>query len=295
MNVNMDLPLKLFKRGKVRDVYAVDDQLLIVSTDRISAFDYVLPSLIPDKGKVLNQLSSFWFQNTSDFIPNHVVSYRPEKLDRFKPFKNKIKKRAILAKRVSVFPIEAIVRGYIVGSGWKSYQEKGEICKIPMPDGLKFADRLEEPLFTPSTKAEQGHDISISLDEVKNTIGRESAERIRDLSLSLFVRVRDRLLEKGIVLADTKFEFGQNPEGDIILVDEIFTPDSSRFWKLSDYESARAGGQTPPSYDKQYVRNFLLESSWDRNSTPPQLPDPVIQETSKRYREIYRMITGKGL
>lgn len=291
----VDLPLKLFKRGKVRDVYEVDNQLLIISSDRISAFDYVLPSLIPDKGKVLNQISAFWFDYTKEWFPNHIISDKPENLDAFKEFAPKIAGRSILSRKLETYPIEAIVRGYIVGSGWRTYQKSGEICGIPLAPGLKFADKFPEPLFTPTTKAEEGHDENISFDEMIDTIGKEDAEKIKELSIDLFNRVSKYAHEKGIILADTKFEFGRDENGEVILIDEIFTPDSSRFWKRDDYIKAHTRDKEPPAYDKEYVRNFLSRSDWDKNSPPPPLPDEVVAKTREKYVEIFQHLTGKTL
>lgn len=287
----IEIPLNLFKRGKVRDVYETKGNLLIVSSDRISAFDYVLPSVIPDKGKVLNQISAFWFRHTREFIPNHIVCDEPENLDEFSKFKELIEKRSVLAKKVKTFPVEAIVRAYVVGSGWKSYQEKGEICGIKIPSGLNFADALPEPIFTPTTKADIGHDENISFDQMQKLIGKDIAKKIRRLSLELFSRVSGLARKKGIIIADTKFEFGQDETGQIILIDEIFTPDSSRFWKQDDYSP----GKEPPAYDKQFVRNYLLASQWDRKSTPPELPRDIIEMTREKYLEIYTILTGKHL
>lgn len=284
----IDLPFRLFKRGKVRDVFEVDNQLLIVSTDRISAFDYVLPSLIPDKGKILNQLSAYWFRYTRDFIPNHVVCDEPEELETLKAFAPVIGKRAILARKLATFPIEAIVRGYIVGSGWKTYQRTGEICGVQLPPGLNFADKLPEPIFTPTTKADQGHDEDLTFEQMENIIGKTDSQKIRELSISLFKKVSQDAYEKGIIIADTKFEYGKDEKGNIILIDEIFTPDSSRFWKVEDYSP----GKEPPAFDKQYVRNYLSQSSWDRNSSPPELPHDVIARTREKYMEIYQILTG---
>lgn len=284
----IDLPLKLFKRGKVRDVFEVDNRLLIVSTDRISAFDYVLPSLIPDKGKVLNQLSAFWFRYTKDFIPNHVVCDEPEELETLKVFAPVIGKRAILTRKLATYPIEAIVRGYIVGSGWKTYQRTGEICGVQLPPGLKFADKFPGPIFTPTTKADEGHDEDLTFEQMENIVGKPDSQKIRELSISLFKKVSQDAYEKGIIIADTKFEYGKDEKGNIILIDEIFTPDSSRFWKVEDYSP----GKEPPAFDKQYVRNYLSQSSWDRNSPPPELPDDVIARTREKYMEIYEILTG---
>ncbi len=288
---SIDLPLKEFKKGKVRDVFEVDGRLLIVSTDRISAFDYVLPSLIPGKGIVLNRLSAFWFRYTKDFISNHVICDEPEELDEFKEFSSLIKGRSVLTKKVEVFPIEAIVRGYIVGSGWKTYGETGEICGVKLSPGLKFAQEFPEPIFTPTTKADQGHDENITFSEMQDRIGSEVAQKIRDFSIDLYQKVRRYASEKGVIIADTKFEFGRDDNGEIILVDEIFTPDSSRFWKVEDYET----GKEPPAFDKQFVRNYLLNSSWDRKSVPPPLPADVVNKTTEKYREIYGILTRKTL
>jgi phosphoribosylaminoimidazole-succinocarboxamide synthase len=288
---NIDLPLKLFKRGKVRDVFETDNQLLIVSTDRISAFDYVLPSLIPDKGKVLNQIAAFWFRYTREMIPNHIICDEPEKLDEFKEFSRIIEKRAVLTKKLETFPIEAIVRNYIVGSGWKTYETTGEICGVTLPRGLKFADPFPEPIFTPTTKADHGHDEDLTFEQMKTKIGKENAEKIRSLSLRLFKKGSEYAREKGIIIADTKFEFGKDENNHIFLIDEIFTPDSSRFWKEEDYTP----GQEPPAFDKQFVRNYLLNTSWDRKSTPPRLPDEVVVRTRKKYMEIYEILTGNTL
>jgi phosphoribosylaminoimidazole-succinocarboxamide synthase len=287
----IELPYKLFKRGKVRDVYEVNDRLLIVSTDRISAYDYVLPSLIPDKGKILNKVSAFWFRFTKDFFPNHVICDEPEKLDEFKDVANIIEKRAILTRKLETYPIEAIVRGFIVGSGWKTYQKSSEICGIKLPPGLKFADKFEEPLFTPTTKEDDGHDENITFKEMENIIGNEDAQKIKELSISLFKKVSAAAYKKGIIIADTKFEFGKDENGNIVLIDEIFTPDSSRFWKVEDYKP----GVEPPAFDKQYVRNYLTNSDWDKNSTPPELPEDVVAKTREKYLEIYEILTGSRL
>ena len=272
-------------------MFEVDGRLLIVSSDRISAFDYVLPSLIPGKGQVLNLIAAFWFEKTKDLIPNHVLSAEPEALDEFKAHFDVLEKRTLLARKLTPLPLEAIIRGYVVGSGWQSYQKNGDICGITLPAGLKFADRLPEPIFTPTTKAESGHDENMSFAALADLVGRETAERIQALSLKLFAAASAFALSRGIIIADSKFEFGRNENGDIVLIDEIFTPDSSRFWKLDDYRP----GHEPPSYDKQLVRNYLLSSAWDRKSTPPQLPGEVIAETGATYREIYRIITGKKI
>ncbi|MCU0236888.1 MAG: phosphoribosylaminoimidazolesuccinocarboxamide synthase [Acidobacteria bacterium] len=284
-----ELPFKLFKRGKVRDVFEAGDRLLIVSSDRISAFDHILPSLIPGKGQVLNRIAAFWFERTRELIPNHVLCSEPETLAEFAAHAAILEKRTLLARRVNAFPVEAIVRGYIVGSGWNTYQKSGEVCGVKLPGGLKFADRLPEPIFTPTTKADQGHDADITFEQLAGSLGRETAAQLRALSLKLFAAASAFALEQGIIIADSKFEFGRDAQGNIILIDEIFTPDSSRFWKRDEYRP----GQEPPPFDKQYVRNYLLASSWDRRSTPPELPADVISATAAKYGEIFHILTGQ--
>ena len=283
------LPFELFKRGKVRDVFRVGDRLLIVSSDRISAFDFVLPSLIPGKGRILNRIAAFWFERTRGIVPNHVISAEPEMLPEFSGHAAVLEKRSLLARRLDAFPVEAIVRGYIVGSGWNTYQKDGAICGVPLPAGLRFADRLPEPVFTPTTKAEKGHDENITFAQLADRLGSETAGRIRELSLRLFAAAGAYALERGIIIADSKFEFGRDGNGDIVVIDEIFTPDSSRFWKRDEYRP----GQEPPPFDKQYVRNHLLASPWDRTSPPPPLPADVIEATAAKYGEIFRILTGQ--
>jgi len=285
-----DIPeLKLFKKGKVREVYEVEDHLLIVASDRISAFDYVLPSLIPDKGGVLTQVSKFWFDYTSLICPNHVVSTEideyPAVLHKYRTL---LEKRSMLTKRTEVFPVECVVRGYLAGSGWKDYQASGRTSGVKLPPGLQLGDRLEEVIFTPATKAEEGHDINISFKEMQKMVGAELAQKIKRISIELYQKASLHALSKGIIIADTKFEFGVY-EGEIILVDEIFTPDSSRFWPVSTY----APGKSQLSLDKQFVRDYLESTDWDKQSDPPVLPDSIIQQTAERYREIFRLLTGK--
>ncbi len=285
-----DIPeLKLFKKGKVREVYEVEDHLLIVASDRISAFDYVLPSLIPDKGGVLTQVSKFWFDYTSLICPNHVVSTEideyPAVLHKYRTL---LEKRSMLTKRTEVFPVECVVRGYLAGSGWKDYQASGRTSGVKLPSGLRLGDRLEEVIFTPATKAEEGHDINISFKEMQKMVGAELAQKIKRISIELYQKASLHALSKGIIIADTKFEFGVF-EGEIILVDEIFTPDSSRFWPVSTY----APGKSQLSLDKQFVRDYLESTDWDKQSDPPVLPDSIIQQTAERYREIFRLLTGK--
>ena len=288
---DIDLPgLKLFKKGKVRNVFEVDDKLLIVATDRISAFDHVLPSLIPFKGAVLTQLSRFWFEYMSLVIDNHLiaadVAEYPAVLQKYKDI---LDKRSMLVKKTRVVPIECVVRGYLAGSGWKEYKAAGRICGIKLPAGFRESDRLEEPIFTPSTKADVGHDQNISFKEMEKSIGPALAKKIRKISLELFQKASLHALSKGIIIADTKFEFGLDGDG-LVLIDEIFTPDSSRFWPLASYEP----GHGQPSLDKQFVRDYLESTSWDKQSAPPILPPDIIARTSEKYLEIFRLLTDKA-
>ncbi len=286
-----NLPLKEFKKGKVRDVYDVNDKLLLIVTDRISAFDFVLPEPIPNKGVCLTQISKFWFDYFKDTALNHVISADISEFpDDLKQHKDVLTGRSMLVKKAKVFPIECIVRGYLSGSAWKSYQKDGTVCGIKLPEGLKESDKFDDPLFTPSTKAESGHDINISYDEMVKLIGKEDAEKIKDLSLKLYKKGAEYALEKGIIIADTKFEFGKIDD-QIIIVDELLTPDSSRFWPADKYEP----GRSQPSFDKQYVRDYLSSTGWDKNSSPPSLPDYVVEETQNKYFEAYERLTGEKL
>jgi phosphoribosylaminoimidazole-succinocarboxamide synthase len=283
--------LPLYKKGKVREVYEIEDKLLIVASDRISAFDYVLPSLIPDKGKILTQLSKFWFDFTSLVCPNHLLT---DEIDEFPPvlfkYKKILEKRSMLVHKTEVLPVECVVRGYLSGSGWKDYKTTGKICGVKVPSDLREADRLEEIIFTPATKAAEGeHDQNISFKEMQKLIEPELANKVKKVSLELFQKASFHALSKGIILADTKFEFGLLKD-ELILIDEIFTPDSSRFWPLASYSP----GQSPPSLDKQFVRNYLESTDWDKESPPPPLPQSIIEQTSKRYLEIYNLLTGKN-
>ncbi|OGD19684.1 MAG: phosphoribosylaminoimidazolesuccinocarboxamide synthase [Candidatus Aminicenantes bacterium RBG_16_63_16] len=283
-----DLPL--FKRGKVRDVYDLGDRLLIVATDRISAFDFNLPSLVPDKGKILTQLSIFWFDFTSYICPNHLLSINVDDFPAPLPkYKNVLDKRSLVVKKTRVVPIECVVRGYLAGSGWNDYQATGKVGGVKLPPGLKESDALPHPIFSPATKAEEGHDINISFKEMKKILGDDDlALKIKKTSLKLYQKASLYALSKGIIIADTKFEFGLDRD-DLMLVDEIFTPDSSRFWQVKSY----APGRSQASLDKQFVRDYLLGSSWDRQSTPPPLPPEIIEQTARRYHEIYSLLTGK--
>ncbi len=284
-----NLPLKSFKKGKVRDVYDVNDKLLLIVTDRISAFDFVLNEPIPNKGVCLTQISKFWFDFFKDTALNHVISVDIGDFpDNLKQYKEILNGRSMLVKKAKVFPIECIVRGYLSGSAWKSYQKTGSVCGINLPKGLKESDKFAEPLFTPSTKAESGHDINISYDEMVKMIGKEDAEKIKDLSLELYNKGAEYALNKGIIIADTKFEFGKIDDN-IIIVDELLTPDSSRFWPADEYEP----GRSQPSFDKQYVRDYLSSTGWDKNSNPPSLPDYVVEETQNKYREAFERLTGE--
>lgn len=288
--VNTNLPLKTLHKGKVRDIYEVDEErLLLVATDRLSAFDFVLPDPIPTKGICLTQLSKFWFEYTKDIVQNHVLSTDindyPSSLH---SHRQSLVHRSMLVKKTKVIPIECIVRGYLSGSAWKSYKTEGTVCGISLPKGLLESDQFPEPLFTPSTKADTGHDINISYDEMKKQVGAEVAEQLKELSLSIYETAAEYARKKGIIIADTKFEFGMYHD-EIIFIDEALTPDSSRFWPADYYEP----GRPQPSFDKQFVRDYLESINYDKNSTPPQLPATIIQETQKKYQEAYEIITGK--
>jgi phosphoribosylaminoimidazole-succinocarboxamide synthase len=282
--------LSLYKRGKVRDVYDLEDKLLIIATDRISAFDYVLPSLIPDKGKILTQLSKFWFDFTSLICTNHLVSTEIEEFPSFlHKHREKLEKRSMLVKKTEIIPVECVVRGYLAGSGWKEYKSTGKVSGVKLLSGLKEADKLDEIIFTPATKAEEGHDQNISFKEMKKIVEPGLAQKIKKVSLELYQKALLHALSKGIIIADTKFEFGLSGD-ELILIDEIFTPDSSRFWPLSSYSP----GKSPPSLDKQFVRDYLESTDWDKQSRPPPLPKSIINQTGKRYFEIYSLLTEKN-
>ena len=284
-----------YRRGKVRDLYELDDRLLIVATDRISAFDFVLGSAIPDKGKVLTQLSAFWFARTQDIVPNHLLSTQladyPASLSRHADL---LRGRSMLVRRTTPVPIECVARGYLAGSGWKEYHETGGVCGIRLPAGLQESDRLSVPIFTPATKAESGHDINISQDGAGRLVGRELLDRLRDLTLALYARAAAHAESCGIVVADTKFEFGLvETEGqrEIVLIDEALTPDSSRFWPKDLYRP----GTAQPSFDKQYVRDYLDGIQWNRQLPVPDLPDHVVARTREKYLEAFRRLTGREL
>jgi len=281
--------LKLRGRGKVRDIYELGDRLLIVATDRLSAFDVVLPSPIPDKGRVLTQLSLFWFDRLSAVVPNHVISGK-DFGGELAPYAASLDGRAMLVRRTEALPIECVVRGYISGSGWKDYQKTGSICGIPLAAGLRESDKLPEPIFTPSTKATSGHDENISFDQAAQAIGRALAEKLRDTSITLYRKGAEHAASCGIILADTKFEFGLL-NGELIWIDEALTPDSSRFWPASEY----APGKPQPSFDKQYVRDYLERIGWNKQPPAPVLPADIVAATRDRYREAYQRITSHAL
>ncbi|MDO4400427.1 MAG: phosphoribosylaminoimidazolesuccinocarboxamide synthase [Coriobacteriia bacterium] len=283
------ITIEATSRGKVRDMYDLGDRLLVVATDRISAFDYVLPDEIPEKGRVLNQLSVFWFDLLADTIENHLISTDVADLpEQFKPWEEWLDGRFMLVRRANMFPVECIVRGYLTGSGLKSYQKTGEVCGIKLPEGLVNSSKIPETIFTPSTKAELGeHDENISFEQMVELVGDEAAQDLKDLTLKIYGKAADHAAEHGIIIADTKLEFG-TVDGRIILADEVLTPDSSRFWPADTYEV----GKEQPSFDKQYVRNWL-NANWDRTGNPPHMPEEVIAQTTQKYITAYEMITGK--
>ncbi|HXW16693.1 MAG TPA: phosphoribosylaminoimidazolesuccinocarboxamide synthase [Candidatus Acidoferrales bacterium] len=281
--------LKLLGRGKVRDIYEVGDELLIVATDRLSAFDVVLPTPIPDKGKVLTQLSLFWFEKLSGILPSHVreaQSFTGE----LAPFANELAGRAMLVRRTEPIPIECVVRGYVSGSGWKDYKRSGAICGIQLPAGMLESSKLPEPIFTPSTKATSGHDENISFDEAASRVGKPLAEKLRDVSIEIYRRAAEFAAARGIIVADTKFEFGL-AGGELVWIDEAVTPDSSRFWPANEYQP----GHAQPSFDKQYVRDYLEQIGWNKQPPAPALPADVVAATRARYREAYERLTGRPL
>ena len=280
--------LRLHSRGKVRDLYEFGDRLLIVATDRLSAFDVVLPTPIPDKGRVLTQLSLFWFDKLRDVVPNHVLGTAlPQELA---ASREELEGRAMLVRRTEPIPVECVVRGYLAGSGWKEYRPTGKICGLALPPGLRESEKLPEPIFTPATKATSGHDENIPFEEVARRVGRELAERLRDVSLELYRRAAAYAGPRGILLADTKFEFGLL-KGELIWIDEALTPDSSRFWPAAGYQPGRA----QPSFDKQYVRDYLERMGWSKQPPAPELSPEVVAATRLRYREAYRLLTGHEL
>jgi len=285
--------LKLVRRGKVRDVYAVtEDRLLIVATDRISAFDCVLPTPIERKGEVLNALSRFWFAKLAHIVPNHLLTTEIEEMPKVvRDHLSELRGRSMLVRRTEVFPVECVVRGYLSGSGWKDYQRTGEVCGHKLPDGLQESEQLAEPIFTPATKAETGHDENISEQRMAEIVGNDTTKFLCDTSLRIYKEASEYARGRGIIIADTKFEFGRDREGEIILIDEVLTPDSSRFWPADSYQA----GKSQPSFDKQFVRDYLDGLDWNKQPPAPWLPPEVAQATTERYLEVYQLLVGESL
>jgi len=283
-----ELPGIPVRRGKVRDVFDFGDRLLIVATDRISAFDWVFPTGIPDKGRILSQISAMWFARLG--VPHHLISTNLADLPL--PARTDLASltgRSTVARKAQVVPIECVARGYLAGSGWKEYQDRGTVCGQPLPPGLINCERLPEPVFTPATKAESGHDENIPFERMCDVVGRPLAERLRELTLALYAKGAEYAESKGLILADTKFEFGTTTDGELLLIDEALTPDSSRYWPADSYRP----GSNPPSFDKQFVRDWVERSGWDKNSPPPALPEEVVQRTREKYVEAYRLLVGR--
>jgi len=289
VHLQTDMPdIRFLRRGKVRDIYEVDDYLLLIASDRISAFDVVLPNGIPGKGRLLTQISLYWFRQMEGIIKNHIVATEVRDYPGIcHKYADQLEGRSMLVKKATPMPVECIVRGYLSGSGWKEYQKSGTVCKMKLPGGLVESSKLPEAIFTPSTKAEEGHDINISFEEMAKIVGREIGEKLREVSLKVYTRARDLAGKKGIIIADTKFEFGMF-NGELIFIDEVLTPDSSRFWSAKTYQP----GKGQDSYDKQIIRDYLLSLDWDQTYPGPVLPDNIIEKAIARYREIYEIITG---
>ena len=287
--LQLDLPgVPKVRSGKVREMFDLGDRLLMVASDRISAYDVVMPNGIPRKGEVLTMFSHFWFNRVADLVPNHLLANADEPLpEAVQSHADQIGRRAMVVKKAQPLAIECVVRGYLAGSGWKEYQKQGTVCGISLPDGLENSSQLPDPIFTPATKAEEGHDENINFDEAVNIVGKNIAEQARELSIELYKRGRDHASEKGIIIADTKFEFGIF-EGELILIDEVLTPDSSRFWPADLY----APGKSQPSFDKQFVRDYLETLDWDKTPPGPELPAEIVQKTSEKYIEAYTRVTG---
>jgi len=283
--------IEFFKRGKVREIYNLKDKFLMVATDRISCFDVVLPTEIPHKGEVLTKLSVFWFELTKDIISNHCVTINidgfPEELQKYKEI---LRGRSMLVKKADPLPVECVVRGYLSGSGWKEYQDTQSICGIKLPKGLKESDKLPEPIFTPSTKEDVGHDINVTQEYIEGVIGKDVARKLEDISMTLYEKANRYAESKGIIIADTKFEFGR-VGNEIILIDEVLTPDSSRFWPKDEYKP----GEPQPSFDKQFVRDYLETLDWNKTPPAPELPEEIVKKTSEKYLQAIKMITGKGI
>jgi len=281
--------LPLIHRGKVRDIYAIDDDhMLIVTTDRLSAFDVVLPDPIPDKGRVLTQISNFWFAQTTGIVPNQLVQWPVADIIRDAATLEVLRDRSVVVRRLKPLPLEAVVRGYLIGSGWKDYQREGAVCGIALPRGLRMADRLPEPIFTPATKAPSGqHDENIGFEAVVQLVGRQRAEQVRDKTIALYRFAADYAAKRGIIIADTKFEFATDAAGNLVLIDEVLTPDSSRFWPADTWKP----GSSPPSFDKQFVRDYLETLDWNKQAPGPHLPPEIIAKTSEKYREALARLT----
>lgn len=284
--------LRLKGRGKVRDIYDLGDQLLIVATDRMSAFDVVMPNPIPDKGRILTQLSKFWFDLTKEIVSNHVITTEVRNYPKAcEPYQEMLKDRSMLVTKTEVLPVECVVRGYLSGSGWEEYRKTGEVCGIRLPKGLVESTKLDEPIFTPATKAEMGlHDENITFERVEKIIGSDLAQRVKSLSMAVYQKARDFAEQKGILIADTKMEFGMR-DGKLILIDELLTPDSSRFWPRDEYQP----GGSQKSFDKQYLRDYLLSIRWDKRPPAPQLPEEIVRKTREKYLEAYERLVGKPL
>jgi phosphoribosylaminoimidazole-succinocarboxamide synthase len=288
----IELPgIEKFKSGKVREVYDLADQYLFIASDRISAFDCVMPNGIPDKGKVLNMISKFWFDRTGDIVKNHMISTDVRDFPaELKAHAELLKGRSMLVKKAELLPVECIVRGYLIGSGWKEYRQSGTIGGMPLRAGYEMAGKLDEPIFTPSTKADEGHDENISIDQMKEIVGEELGQKLIDVSLKLYKTAADYALTRGIIIADTKFEFGM-VDDELVLIDEVLTPDSSRFWPADTYQP----GSSPFSFDKQYVRDYLETLDWDKTPPAPALPEEIVMKTREKYLEAYRLLTGQEL
>jgi phosphoribosylaminoimidazole-succinocarboxamide synthase len=283
--------IKFHSRGKVRDIYDLGDSLLFIATDRISAFDVVLPTAIPGKGKILTLMSLFWFDMFSDLLPNHVITHNVDEYpEPLQSFRDQLQDRSLLVRRAEVFQVECVVRGYLAGSGWKDYQRTGSVCGIPLSEGLRESDKLPQPIFTPSTKAATGHDENISEARAAEIVGSDVTRRLGELSVEIYERAAEYALDRGIIICDTKFEFGLIG-GEIAIVDEMLTPDSSRFWPAADYEP----GAAQASFDKQFVRDYLEQVGWDKKPPGPELPADVVEATSAKYREAYTLLTGRRL
>lgn len=283
-----DFPdLNLWRRGKVRDVYDMEEELLIVATDRISAYDVIMDQPIPGKGIILTSISLWWFRQLEDIVPNHLVTADVDQYpEQCRQYRDQLEGRSMIVKKTTPYPVECVARGYLAGSGWREYQENGGVCGVGLPEGLHRADKLPKAIFTPATKAEEGHDENITLEQAAEVVGRETIERLRDLTLRIYEHGSDIAAQRGIIIADTKFEFGYDKNGEIILIDEVLTPDSSRFWLAEEY----APGKEPINFDKQYLRDWLDTLDWDKTPPPPTLPEEVIRGTAERYEEALTML-----